>query len=263
MVAADAAADARLARIAGQREHKGEIVAKAEWKAIISKADSAKIRAKLADPERRTNRSARRYLLDAAADVRQLWRAAGRASAQRRAAPVCVCDAARASPGAGTCTSAPTRSEAWVLDACFYRLDSPELAAAIDRRNSDQPGSGALAAGSRRRRTRSWKNSRRLRATREITMAEWRAAREPIEKRQTAARKQLAKATRTTVFDGYVGNAAALRARVGRARPHPPARDRRGDRRSRHRRPRPPRLQPLRRVTSAAVLAALSGTLAE
>ena len=43
-------------------------------------------------------------------------------------------------------------------------------------------------------------------------MAEWRAAREPIEHRRTVARKQLAKATRITVLDGYVGNAAALRA---------------------------------------------------
>ena len=42
---------------------KGEIVAKAEWRGIISKADSARIRARLADPERRTNKSARRYLL--------------------------------------------------------------------------------------------------------------------------------------------------------------------------------------------------------
>ena len=51
------------ARIAGLREHKGEVVAKAEWPGIISKAESAKIRARLADPERRTNKAARRYLL--------------------------------------------------------------------------------------------------------------------------------------------------------------------------------------------------------
>ena len=42
-------------------------------------------------------------------------------------------------------------------------------------------------------------------------MAEWIAARKQIEKRLTSARKQLGKVSRTTVLDGYVGNADALR----------------------------------------------------
>ena len=51
------------ARISGQREHNGEIVATAEWAAIITPAETVQIRAKLAEPERRTNKAARRYLL--------------------------------------------------------------------------------------------------------------------------------------------------------------------------------------------------------
>jgi hypothetical protein len=51
------------ARISGQREHQGEIVAKAQWPEIITPAETQRLRAKLNDPERRTNRSARRYLL--------------------------------------------------------------------------------------------------------------------------------------------------------------------------------------------------------
>ena len=50
-------------RISGQREHHGEIVATAEWPAIISGRGRREIRALLADPERRTNKTARRYLL--------------------------------------------------------------------------------------------------------------------------------------------------------------------------------------------------------
>ena len=53
----------KSARISGQREYRGEIVADAEWPAIITRAQTAQIRALLADPSRRTNRSARRYLL--------------------------------------------------------------------------------------------------------------------------------------------------------------------------------------------------------
>ena len=51
------------ARLSGQREHLGEIVGKAAWPAIITKAQTARLRALLNDPQRRTNRVARKYLL--------------------------------------------------------------------------------------------------------------------------------------------------------------------------------------------------------
>ena len=48
-------------------------------------------------------------------------------------------------------------------------------------------------------------------AAREITRGEYMTARGPIEERRTAARKRLAKASRVTVLDGWVGNSAELR----------------------------------------------------
>jgi site-specific DNA recombinase len=51
------------ARWSGQREHLGEIVAKAVWPAIVTVEQTTAMRIKLSDPARRTNRSARRYLL--------------------------------------------------------------------------------------------------------------------------------------------------------------------------------------------------------
>jgi site-specific DNA recombinase len=51
------------ARIGGQREHHGQIVAPAEWPAIVTPEQTARIRAVLADPARKTSRAARRYLL--------------------------------------------------------------------------------------------------------------------------------------------------------------------------------------------------------
>ena len=44
-------------RISGRREHRGELVADAEWKAIITPVQSDRIRAILADPSRRTTRA--------------------------------------------------------------------------------------------------------------------------------------------------------------------------------------------------------------
>jgi site-specific DNA recombinase len=197
------------ARIAGQREHRGEVVATAEWEAIITPADSAKIRATLADPERRTNRAGRRYLLTKLLRCGHCGEALvsrPRSDGQRRY----VCASGPGFSGCGHLYLRADEAEAWVLDACFYRLDSPDFAAALTGANDD-PDWGRWqeeadqAAGQLEELAAAY-------GEREITMAEWRAAREPIEKRLTAARKQLAKTSRTTILDGYVGNADALRA---------------------------------------------------
>jgi len=197
------------ARIAGQREHKGEVVANAEWRGIISKTDSATIRARLTDPERRTNKSARRYLL-----VRLLrcalcgesLIARPRSGGQRRY----VCAKGPGMSGCGHLYITADEAEAWVLDAVFFRLDSPELAAAINGRH-DEPDADRWQQEADQAQAQLEELASAY-GERAITMGEWRAAREPIEKRRSAARKQLAKATRTTVLDGYLGNAAALRA---------------------------------------------------
>lgn len=54
----------RSGRISGQREHRGQLVADAVWPGIISKADTARLRALLDDATRRTHSgTARTYLL--------------------------------------------------------------------------------------------------------------------------------------------------------------------------------------------------------
>jgi site-specific DNA recombinase len=197
------------ARIAGQREHKGEVVASAEWPGIISPTDSARIRAKLADPERRTNRSARRYLLTRLLKCGlcgEYLVARPRSGGQRRYA----CAAGPGFSGCGHVYLTAEDAERWLLDACFYRLDTPELAAALAGAN-DNPE----AERWQQEADDAQAQLEELAAAygkREITMGEYRAAREPIEQRRSAARRQLAKASRITVLDGYVGNAEALRA---------------------------------------------------
>ena len=138
------------ARIAGLREHKGEIVAKAEWPGIIGKADSTRIRARLADPERRTNKAARKYLL-----VRLLrcslcgerLIARPRSGGQRRYA----CAKGPTLSGCGKTYVAADPVEAFVVEAVMEALDSPQLAAALAGRLASEPDSEALAAGRGRR----------------------------------------------------------------------------------------------------------------
>ena len=78
------------ARISGQREHRGEIVAEAEWPAIITPAETDADSALCADPERRTNKTARRYLLDPPAALRPLRATLVVAARERRNAPLRV-----------------------------------------------------------------------------------------------------------------------------------------------------------------------------
>jgi site-specific DNA recombinase len=196
------------ARIAGQREHKGEVVSKAEWPGIIHPSESARIRAMLADPERRTNRSARRYLLTRLLKCGlcgEYLVSRPRSDGTRRYA----CARGPGFSGCGHLYLNADETEAWVLDACFYRLNTPELAAALAGAN-DNPE----AERWQQEADQSQAQLEELAAAygqREITMGEYRAARQPIEQRRTTARRQLAKASRVTSLDGFVGNAAALR----------------------------------------------------
>lgn len=127
------------ARISGQREHKGEIVAPASWPAIITPAETERIRALLTDPARRTNKTARRYLL-----VRLLrcglcgatLVSRPRQDSTRRY----VCASGPGFSGCGRITIVADTLEAFVTEAVLYRLDSPELAAALNGRQHDPAG---------------------------------------------------------------------------------------------------------------------------
>lgn len=48
---------------------------------------------------------------------------------------------------------------------------------------------------------------------REISLSEWHAARAPVERRVSEAKKRLGRLGRVSALDGHVGNAAGLRER--------------------------------------------------
>jgi multidrug resistance efflux pump len=101
--------------------------------------------------------------------------------------------------------------EELITEAVLYRLDTPELAAALadvraqqaelaglhDQIASDQAMLDELAADYAERR---------------IGRSEWMAAREPIQTRIDQARRRLSRLSPTTPIDGYVGQADMLRA---------------------------------------------------
>lgn len=198
------------ARISGQREHNGEIVARAEWPAIISPAESTRIRGLLSDPDRRTNKVARRYLL-----VRLLrCGLCGETLVSRPkagGARAYVCAKGPGFSGCGRITVMADPLEQFLVEAVLYRLDSPELAAAMSGEPGDPDAERWQAEIDQSREQLD--ELAAMYGRREIGLSEWQAARTPIERRVTDAKKQLGRLTRTTALAGQIGNATELRER--------------------------------------------------
>jgi site-specific DNA recombinase len=196
------------ARISGQREHKGEIVAKAEWSAIITPRQTQQLRAKLGDPDRRTNRTARRYLLARLLRCShcgtQLY---SRPRADRSRRYVCA-----SGPGFGGCGKVTVMAdplEQFVVEAVLHRLESPRLGEALAKPSGDAKGDEWQAEIERTQAQLD--ELAGMWAAGEITRGEWLKARPPIEKRQTAAKKRLAALNRTTALLPFLANAAQVR----------------------------------------------------
>jgi len=199
------------ARISGQREHHHEIVAQGDWQAIISPAETARLRALLTDPSRRTNRATRSYLLKSllrCAICGSPLRSRPRPDGQRRY----VCAKGPALPGCGGVAIMAEPLERFVVEAVMHRLDSPALGAAL----SGAPAASSAAAAAQLE-TETGKAQLDQLATaygeQEITWAEFLAARKPIEARIQAARRTLARLSDLSAVEPYLGSSSELRER--------------------------------------------------
>jgi site-specific DNA recombinase len=200
-------------RISGQRIHHGEIVAKAVWPAIISEKDGAKIRALLANPERRTNKTARRYLLGGmlvCSHCGERLVARPRSGGKRRYA----CAKGPGFSGCGKTYITAEDAELFVTEAVLHRLDSAALQRTLERKQRKQPDAQRWLSEMEQAQAQLVELAAAY-GNRELSMEELRAARKPIEQRATNARKQLAKVSRSSVIDRYIGTGAGLRAEWG------------------------------------------------
>ena len=197
-------------RISGERSHHGEIVAKAVWPAIISPHDGAKIRALLANPERRTNKTARRYLLGGllvCSHCGERLVARPRSGGQRRYA----CAKGPGFSGCGRTYINADDVERFATEAVLIRLDSAALQRTLERRQRKLPDAQRWLAETEQAQAQLVELAAAY-GNREISMDELRAARKPIEQRLTNARKQLSKVSRSSALDRYIGNGEGLRA---------------------------------------------------
>jgi site-specific DNA recombinase len=197
------------ARISGQRSYRGEIVATGDWEPIISPDESARLRALLTDPARLKVRTVRRYLLSGGLLRCRLCDAVLVARPRGDGARRYVCAKGPGKPGCGGVAILAEPLEALIAEAVLYRLDTPELAAALAGASIPDDGAERSALALDRAQL---EELARAYGERQITFPEYLAARKPIEARIEAAQRQITRATGTEAIAPYVGNSGALRA---------------------------------------------------
>lgn len=184
-------------RIAGLRERHGEVVAKADWPAILPEAQWRQVRAVLLDPQRRRNPVVRSYLLTGMLQC-ELCRATMVATPRAGARPgasVRAYGCHRPSGGCGHVYGLAEPIEKHVAGWVFDMVDSSALAK-TRRPYDDGPIAEAVAADEAQlmELADAW-------VDRKIGRAEWLRSRERIEARLAGWRRQM-KPQPADVFDG-------------------------------------------------------------
>jgi site-specific DNA recombinase len=196
-------------RIAGLREHRGEVVGPAVWEAIITPAQRDRMLARMAEQAVTGRRSPRRYLLSG---LLRCGRCGGKLFSSPRGDRrryVCVSGPDHGG-GCGRLTVTAEPLEQMLTEAILQRLDSPALAEALSGRGGDALAvefSDALAVDQEQ-----LDELAAMYGKQEISAREWRAAREPVERRMRDRQRQLTTATRTDALAGLPGNSSQLRA---------------------------------------------------
>ncbi len=195
-------------RISGQREHHGEIVGPAVWAAIITPAETARLRSALGAERPVALRHPRRYLL---AGLLRCSHCGETLVSRPRAGGVrqYVCAKGPGLAGCGKISVLAEPVEALIFNAVVDLLDTPRLAEGIARGVVDDDAATALHTELDADQAQLVELATAY-GNRDLTLAEMLAAKKPIEERITKARKKLSRLTRTTVLDGYVGHGAEL-----------------------------------------------------
>ncbi|MGE0794638.1 MAG: recombinase family protein [Acidimicrobiia bacterium] len=200
----------RSGRIAGLREHRGEVVGPAVWEPIISPADRDRVLARMEERALARRRAPRSYLLTG---LLRCGRCGNKLfSSRRETTRRYVCASGPDHGGCGRMTVVAGPLEELIAEAVLYRLDSPELADALAGRAGADEQAGALSEELAQAR-RQLDELAALHGRGEISQREWLAARKPVQDRIGGVERQLGRLTQTSALTGWVGNAAELRSR--------------------------------------------------
>lgn len=196
------------ASTAGLREHKG-VVRPGTWPAILDHATHQRLRAKLLDPARRTNTTARRYLLAGflrcgRCDARMV----ARPRADKRRAYVCA-----SGPGFGGCGKMGVLAEpleAEVAGILFAWVDVPAVERAVERAREDGDDQALLDAIQRdEAELEQWAVDA---VEQRVTRGQMLAATQRLNARVEATRRQLVRRHDDRTAAAWDGQGGALRA---------------------------------------------------
>ncbi|WP_407341381.1 recombinase family protein [Pengzhenrongella phosphoraccumulans] len=194
-------------RTAGLREHNGQIVGEAVWDAIITPAQRTQVLAMFASKKVSGRRAPRRYLLSG---MLRCGKCGNRLfSSVRGDRRRYVCLAGPDHGGCGRLTAVAEPVETLIVAMVLHRLDSPEVADALAGRASVDDRQMALMGELEADRTQ-MDELALMYSAREISAAEWRTAREPIDKRIRDTERQLAQFAGSSALAGLVGNGQEL-----------------------------------------------------
>jgi hypothetical protein len=201
------------ARISGQREHHGKIVAKGEWPGVITPEETAKLRALFSDPKRRMNRGGRggyTYLLTGllrCGVCGQPMRARPKKPGERRYA--CIKDVSNDRLGCGSVRRRAEGVEALVVAAVLTAFGGSDVARLLTDDGADNTTELLAEVAREEEQLHELADAY---GRRQVTMSEWLAARRPIEERVATLSAHLQSADRkAAAATEYVGNADALR----------------------------------------------------
>jgi DNA invertase Pin-like site-specific DNA recombinase len=207
-------------RISGQREHQprprsqasrkiaGEIVAPAAWPAIITPAETTRLRAILLDPSRRlTNIVPKRCLLTGI--LRCSYCGAGLLGRpNERGQMRYVCNKVPGNRCCGKTYVLADPADELVTEMVRIALDSPALLQAL--RTGTGYGDDASAHEQLSTVQRKLEELAEDYASDTITRGEWLAARKRLEARQDALRRRLATTSQTAALEGLYGDSGAF-----------------------------------------------------
>jgi site-specific DNA recombinase len=194
-------------RIAGLRDHRGEVVGAAVWDPIITEELRSRVLARMEQARISGRRSPRRYLLSGLLRCGKCKGVLFSAARQDTRRYVCLSGPDHGGCGRTMIVAAPV--EDLVTRGVLLRLDTPELADALANRAAADERAAQIAENLASDREQADELAG-LYAAKQISASEWMTARNPIEARIRDGQARLSRLTRTDALGGLVGNGEAL-----------------------------------------------------
>ncbi|MFI7742541.1 recombinase family protein [Kocuria rhizosphaericola] len=195
-------------RIWGMRAHRGQILGPGVWEPIITAEQGERLRRKLLDPARRTNHSARRYLLSGlliCGKCGNRLHSTPRGKYRRYG-----CRKGADSAGCGGIFIYADKLEQCVAEAVLHRLDSPVMHQALTEDGIDQERARELAQQIDKDKTR-LDDLATMWADGELSREEWTTARDRVKPRLEANRREFDRINHRDSIAEYIGHSAELR----------------------------------------------------